>query len=464
MSGPGGPSRAALHSTLVGVATGTPDGGVAVVRLSGPDAFAVARRLAGSLPEARRLGQRRLRLGLGAPQAGADPSPADRAVTEAEPGERALVVCMPGPESFTGEDVVELHVHAGERNVGAVVSAALRAGAVSAGPGDFSRRAFDHGRLTLDQAEGLAAIIGAGTEAALAQARRLAAGQVGAAVEALRERIVELHVEVEANLDFPEDVEAGDVVRWRSTLVELEQALAGWLGRFEAGRRARSRPRVVIAGPVNAGKSSLFNALLGRDRALVSAQPGTTRDYVEAALELGAYGITLVDTAGQRGGADSVEEAGIAWAREQVAGADVVLWVEAADEPPIGASLVAAEATSIAVESKRDLGCARPDWIGVSVREAAGLVDVRERLLEWFRAGVEAPWIGLERHRARAAEARGALGEAMQLLREGGGLELVAFALGVAGGRLGEITGRSAVGPVGDDVLDAIFSRFCIGK
>jgi tRNA modification GTPase len=439
------------RSTLVGVATGLPDGGVAIVRVSGPRARAVLQAvLLGEVPAARRLVRRRIRLGDG----------------EHEDG---LVVLMPGPRSFTGEDVAELHVHAGERNVAAVVRVLLEHGGTAAGAGDFSRRAFELGHLGLDQAEGIAAIIGAQTEAALAQARRLAAGELGREVEAERRRLLELRAEIEANLDFPEDVDPTDVSRWSHEAAERAAAVGRWLARFEAGRRARAKARVVLAGPPNAGKSSLFNALLGRPRALVADQPGTTRDYVEAELELDRFGCVIVDTAGLREGAEAVEQAGVALSRAQVEGADVVLWIEAADADaaddaalshPRGAALVR-------IESKRDRGCRRPDWLGVTLRPGAapvGLDAVREVLLAWFRAGGDQAWIGLARHRERAQQAEAAIQEAREHLHDDDRLELAAFALGVAESRLGEITGRSALGPVGEEVLASIFARFCIGK
>ncbi|HEY8375158.1 MAG TPA: GTPase, partial [Nannocystis sp.] len=239
-------------TTIVGVATGTPDGGVAIVRLSGPQARAIAESLSGPLPPARVLARRMLVEETGLP------------------GDEALVVWMPGPRSFTGEDVVELHVHAGARNVGRIVAALQARGAVAAGPGEFTRRAFEHGRISLDQAEGIAALIAARTAAGVEQARRLVAGELGRAVEALRAEVGELRAEVEANLDFSEDVESGDVRRWCEAIAACEATTRGWLQRFAAGQRARERPRVVIAGPPNAGKSALFNALLGRARAIVS--------------------------------------------------------------------------------------------------------------------------------------------------------------------------------------------------
>lgn len=445
-------SEAERTSTIVGVATGRPDGGVAIVRISGGRARAVAAGvIVGELPRARRVGLRRLRV-----------------------GEEALVVLMPGPNSFTGEDVVELQIHAGERNVGQVVEAVLAAGAEAAGAGDFTRRAFENGRLTLDQAEGIAAIIGARTQAALDQGRRLLAGELGAAVEELRGRADRLRVEIEANLDFPEDVAAADEDRFARTAGALEAELRAWLGRFEAGRRARERARVVLAGPPNAGKSALFNALLGRRRALVSAEAGTTRDYVEAELELGGRSMVLVDTAGLRASADTIEVAGVELGREQIAGADVIVWVEAADapeHPAVEAELAAASSTGariLEVENKADLQgegeeeSARAEWISLSASTGAGLEGLRQALIEATAVGEQ--WIGLARHRDRAAEAAEALADARGELESQAGLELAAFSLSVATRRLGEITGAAGPGAIGTEVLDAIFSSFCIGK
>ncbi|MCA9713488.1 MAG: tRNA modification GTPase [Myxococcales bacterium] len=443
------------RSTLVGVATGTPDGGVAIVRLSGPAARTIAAELTGSLPSPRRLARRRLHIG---------------APGEARGTEDALVVVMPGPRSFTGEDVVELHIHAGARNVQQVVDALLACGATAAGPGEFSRRAFELGRLDLEQAEGIAALVAAQTDAALAQARRLVAGELGRRVDAVREQVAGLRGEIEANLDFPEDVTAADTTRWSEELEGLRGTVAGWLRRFEAGRRAREVARIALAGPPNAGKSSLFNALVQRERAIVSPQPGTTRDYVEAALELDPHGAVLIDTAGLRGvPGDELELAGIARTRDQLAGADIVLWIEAADEQPVERGVdEGVNAHVVLVESKRDLGCARPDWLGVSTRTGAGLDRLRATLRRWFVDGDasadDSPWIGLARHRERASEALASIEACATRLGEDAPLELVAFELGAAERRLAEITGRHALGAIGEDVLRRIFSRFCIGK
>jgi len=442
-------------STIAGLATGTPDGGVAIIRISGPEARRVA---AASLAPGQQL-----------------PAPRRAGLRALELGEQALVLLMPGPASFTGEDVVELQIHAGARNVEEVLALVLRAGAEAAGPGDFSRRAFANGRLSLDQAEGIAALIGARTQAALDQARRLVAGELGREVEAALERLSLLRVEVEANLDFPDDVSAADEARFAREAGALEVELRRWLGRFEQGRRARARARVVLAGPPNAGKSALFNALLGQRRALVSTQAGTTRDYVEAEVDWVVAGaraqtVTLVDTAGLRAGAGEIEEAGVALSYEQIAGAEVVLWVEGADsgegEDPADLGLPEEELRVLRVENKADLGPRRAKpWISVSADTGAGLEELRAAILEATgRGDPQAQWIGLARHHDRALEAAEALAEARMQLEQQRGLELVAFALAQAEARLGEITGRTKLGPVGEDVLHAIFAGFCIGK
>lgn len=430
------------RSTLVGVATGTPDGGVAIVRVSGPDALGVTRSIVSELPAPRRAGLRSL--------------------TGALAGERALILVMPGPGSFTGEDVVELHVHAGVRNVRAVVQALEAAGASPAGPGDFSRRAFELGRLSLDEAEGIAAVIGAETDAGLALARRLASGELGEAVEAMADGLAALRVEVEANLDFPEDVDPGAREDWMARCERMGRGLGDWGARFEAGRRARTRPRVVIAGPPNAGKSSLFNALLGRERALVSSSPGTTRDYVEMELGVGGVTLTLVDTAGIRRAHDPVEAAGVQRTQGQVEGADLVVWLVAADQRA-GDMLPRPEGCPVlVVESKIDLG-RRRDGLGVSAQTGEGLDGLLDAAREMLAGRGDEAWIGLARHAACTRQAQEAVERAARQLR-GDALELAAFELGVAEARLAEITGRSRLGPVGEELLDAIFSRFCIGK
>lgn len=426
-----------LRSTIVALASGAPDGGVAVVRLSGPRAREIGERLCASLPPDRSLRRRRI-------QTGGEP-------------EDGLVVFMPGPHSFTGEDVLELHIHGGVLNCDSVLQAVHDSGASWAEPGEFTRRAFEAGRLSLDQAEGIAATIAAKTRAGLDQARRLSAGELGRTVDGVREAVMEILVSLEAYLDFPEEVPPAE---WR---IQLDDALArveAWLAGFEAGRRARRVPRVVLAGPPNAGKSSLLNALLGQQRAIVHAEAGTTRDFVEAQAELAGRRVNLVDTAGLREAASTVEAAGIGLSRDQIEGADVLVWVEAADAPASGDR---PSAGALLVENKRDCSSADPErstWVGTIA--SSGQVQDLVAAIEARLGDASEGWIGLERHRSHASEAAEALREAIAGLD--GPLEIPAFALQVAERRLGEIRGRYRMGAVGDDVLSAIFSNFCIGK
>lgn len=428
-----------MRPTIVGVATGTPDGGVAVVRLSGCEAQAIAERICGQLPASRVLARRRLRLDDGV--------------------EDALVVCMPGPRSFTGEDVVELHIHAGGRNVRSVLATVLARGAVAAEAGEFSRRAFEHGRLGLEQLEGIAALISAETDAAMEQARRLVAGELGREVDLRLAEIHEVRSEIEAGLDFPDDISQIELTSWGERLAQLMCGLELWLDRFEAGKLSRERPRIVLAGPPNAGKSSLFNMLLGRDRAIVSPLPGTTRDYVEADVEINGHEIVLVDTAGLRVAESAVEDQGISRSRDQMEGADLLVWIEAADASEVEGP--AREA--LRVENKRDLGRRRTAWVGASATPG-GEVALRAALIQWVERRTEQPWIGLARHRDRVRECVAALQEAVVLVTRQGPPELIAFQLGLAERQLAEVNGRGSLGPVGEEVLSSIFARFCIGK
>jgi tRNA modification GTPase len=430
------------RSTIVGVATGTADGGVAIVRVSGPSAMDVALRLGAPPSGPRRLVRRALAVRGGL--------------------EDALVVSMPGPGSYTGEDIVEFHVHAGARNVEAVLGACVAAGCRPAQAGEFTRRAFEHGRLSLEQAEGIAALIGAQTQAGLDQARRLVAGELGRDVDVLLERLLDLRAELEARLDFPDDVDGMDVARWRGSIDGVVATLRAWLSRYDAGARARLRPRVVLAGPPNAGKSSLFNTLLGYSRAIVTPSPGTTRDYVEAELDLGATSCILVDTAGLREVEDAIERAGVERSHGQIEGADLVLWIEAADAADAAPGVPSLPTVAIErLETKRDLGVRRPAWRGVSTTDAESVEALRAWLREDRLRDAASGWIGLARHRESCEHACAELGAAAQKL---GSLELAAFHLELARLRLGEIRGRTALGAVGEDVMRRVFERFCIGK
>lgn len=461
-------AQGAVRSTLVGIATGTPDGGVAMIRLSGPDARGIAGRvMRGAMPAPRQASVRTI-AAVTSDGVAADGRERGRC-------EEALVLWMPGPRSFTGEDVVELHVHAGERNVQGVVAWLIAAGATPAGAGDFTRRAFEHGRLTLDQAEGIAAVIGAQTEAELEHGRRLMSGELTREVTRVRDAVAELRAMVEGAIGFPEDLADEEVVAWGVRCGVIEGEVSAWLDRFAQGMRARSRLRVVLAGPPNAGKSALFNALVGSARAIVAEVPGTTRDYVEVECEWEGKALTLVDTAGFRGARDAIEAAGVELSAAQVQVADLVLWVRAVDGEEIpmpGVVVERGDAVALGVMTKMDLCRAEARdatlagaQVAVSARSGDGIDALRDAIVRRLWGETDGGWIGLRRHEARCREAVASLVEARDELAKGAGrLEIAALPLQEAQARLDAILGRSATGPIGAQVLAQIFSSFCIGK
>lgn len=438
---------------IVGVATGTPDGGVSVVRLSGGQCSVLGTSLLGSLPIPRVASLRRL----------ADASGALL--------DEALVLWMPGPASFTGEDVLELHVHAGHENVRQVLVACVAAGARPALAGEFSRRAFARGKMSLDQAEALPALLAAQSESELGRARRLLRGELGERVDAMMRELFTLRVEIEAHLDFPEDLSGEASGRWIQALGSQLSCLRGWLSSHRSQEDRGGRFRVALAGPPNAGKSSLFNALLRRQRSIVSQAAGTTRDFVEAPLRWSGLALDLVDTAGLRDGAGPIESAGIEMGRAEIEQADLVIWMQAeASQVPALPEMLVGQRSLILVASKCDVATVPAGWLGVSVRPGfeASVDELRQRIETWMRdsaLSVDEDWVGLARHAACVSGAAEEIEAVLvQLAQPELALEIVAFHLGAAGRALGEIRGRDKLNPVGEDVLHAIFSSFCIGK
>ena len=419
------------------------------MRVSGPQAGAALRTLTGRLPAPRRASLSELRTIDGAPL------------------DRALVLWFPGPATATGEDLAELHLHGG-RAVVAAVEAALGtiAGLRPALAGEFTRRAFLNGRIDLAEAEGLADLLAAETESQRVQALGLANGHVSRAVAGWQDRLLTLMAEAEAELNFADedDVEVGDAVSQRliAGMGTLSAELGEWLARPAAEVIAEGLS-VVIAGPPNAGKSTLINALAQRELAIVSPVAGTTRDVIETPLALDGIAMRFSDTAGLRGeGADVIEAIGIDRARAAVEAADILLWLglpgEAPDHPRT--ILIAAQADRWRDDAAAEAAAAHCDLI-LSAATGEGMDKLHRYIVDMARTLLPREGEATLRQRQRTA-----LGEARDWLTIAAGsiemrdLILLAERLRLAGGALDRITGRAGV----EDMLDTLFARFCIGK
>jgi tRNA modification GTPase len=436
---------------IFALASGAGRAAVAVVRLSGSGVGDVVRRLVGGpLPPPRAASVKRLRH----PDTG-------------ETLDRALVLWFPGPRSYTGEDCAELHLHGGPAVVAGVAEALVAAGARPAEAGEFTRRAFINGKLDLTAAEGVADLIAAETAAQRRQALRQAEGGLAALHNGWTERLTSLLARQEAFIEFetedlPPDLDAAVARDAAALRAEMEAHLA------DGGRGERLREGLVAAilGAPNAGKSSLLNALLGRDAAIVSARAGTTRDVVEARLDLGGVPVTLADTAGLREASDEIEAEGVRRALLRAESADMRLLVFAADKPPDPdtLALVAPGPGALVVANKTDLAPAPATIAGVapipvSIRTGEGLSVLRDRLAA-LAADLACPTTATPLTRSRH---RSALRDAVARLAELDAAELPelrAECLRAASAALGRITGRVGI----EAVLDAVFGEFCIGK
>ncbi len=426
-----------------------PPAAIAVVRVSGPRAGAALTALAGRLPPARRASLALLKDAAGAPL------------------DRALLLWFPGPATATGEDLSELHLHGGRAVVGAV-EAALGAidGLRRAEPGEFTRRAFENGQIDLAEAEGLADLLAAETESQRVQALGHASGHVSRAVAGWQDRLLGLMAGAEAELNFADedDVETGESVAQRmiSGMGELAGELGEWLARPAAEVIAEGLS-VVIAGPPNAGKSTLINALVQRELAIVSPIEGTTRDVIETPLALDGIAMRFSDTAGIRAeGADVIEAIGIDRAKAAIEAADILLWLGPPKAVPNHPRviLIAAQADRRRGDAAAEADAARCDLI-LSATTGEGMDRLHRMIVEMARTLLPREGEAALRQRQRAA-----LSEAKQWLevdigsREASDLILLAERLRLAATALDRITGRAGV----EEMLDALFGRFCIGK
>lgn len=421
-----------MSDTIFALSSGALPAGIAIVRISGPRAAVAFRALSGPLPPPRTASLRAIR-------------DADGAVLD-----RALTYWFAGPASATGEDMAELHLHGGRAVVAAVLAELGRhTGLRQAQPGEFTRRGFDNGRIDLAQAEGLADLLAAETEGQRRAAMLLAEGGLGRHTDRWRTQLLLVAAQVEAEIDFIDEADvAGQNSGWRDGAALLAADLATALA-MPAAERLRDGVRIVLAGPPNSGKSSLFNALIERDAAIVTSVAGTTRDRIDAPIALGGVPLLLIDTAGLRDDAtDAVEAIGIARSQAALAEADLVLWLGDARTVPERALLIAAKA---------DLGPVA-EGLAVSVITGEGMVALREAIVMRAKAMLPPPdSIALNaRHRGLIGEAQSAIGAGVAE----GDLLIAAELFRTARQALDRITGRAGV----EDMLDALFGQFCVGK
>jgi tRNA modification GTPase len=418
------------------LSSGLPPSGVAVIRISGDGAFEAVRRLlaGGQLPPARMASLRRL------------VRPEDGHLLD-----EALVLTFPGPNSFTGEDVVEIHCHGSPAVVAGIQSALGRLGVRAAEPGEFTRRAFESGRLDLTQAEALSDLIVAETESQRDQALAQAGGRLRKLAEQWRGDLIAIAAELEAGLDFSDEADVADA----NVAADRSSAALSWLGHeieralstAPIAERVRNGLTIAIIGPPNAGKSSLLNKLIGREAAIVTPVAGTTRDLIEVHLDLGGRAIVLVDTAGLRETDDPVEAEGIARARARAAAADLVL-----DLGP-GGNVVNR------IDETGDAPGVRDGHAYLSARTGSGV----DALVEWLGAWAADRIPAGEPSVVTSVRQRDLLDAALAHVREAASeVDPVLAAEGIraAAAALGRLTGQ--IDP--EEILGAIFSRFCIGK
>jgi tRNA modification GTPase len=456
------------RDTIFALSSGRPPAAIAVIRISGPAARQGLLATCGRLPEPRQAAFARLR------------DPADQELID-----EALVLWFPGPKSETGEDMAELQLHGGRAIVARVFAVLGRLdGFRLAEPGEFTRRAFENGRLDLTAVEGLADLINADTEAQRQQALRQFKGLLGSRAETWRGRLIEALALVDAGIDFSDEGDVpGDLAARAFEIItplaaEIRQAGAG------QGERLREGLAVAIAGAPNVGKSTLLNRLARREAAIVSPHAGTTRDVIEVHLDLAGFPVTLRDTAGLREGSDPVEQEGVRRAWGAVTDADLVLWVVDAagpeaealpGEPVLGAGSGAGAGRWI-ILNKTDL--VTPDVaqgfvrklaeaaggnspLTISASTGAGVDELVRSLAEFAQRffTAEPALVTRERHRVALRQAAEALDGALRLGPQGGE-ELMAEQIRLATRALERLTGRIGV----EDILDVIFRDFCIGK
>lgn len=442
--------------TIVALATPPGRGGIAVIRVSGPGAAGIGCGLLGELPAPRVASYRRFK-------------DADGEVLDF-----GLALFFPAPASFTGEDVLEVHGHGGAVVVDLLLNRIVALGARLARPGEFSERAFLNNKMDLLQAESIADLIDSASESAARSAMRSLSGRFSEALHDLVDELAAVRAYVEAALDFPEEeVDYLADERLATRLGDLSDRLARLVADTRQGSLLREGVKVVLLGPPNAGKSSLLNTLAQTNRAIVSPTPGTTRDTLEATIQIDGLPVFLVDTAGLRDTDEAVEQEGVRRARQAVRDADIAILVMEEGTGVATAEYLADVPDGVRcliVWNKIDLSGnppfmhtePEPAEMSISVKSGAGLPELKRFLVGvmGFQAAGEAPFIARRRHLQAIDEASTHFNNALSAIRAHRSGELIAEDLRLAQQRLGEITGEFT----SDDLLGRIFSQFCIGK
>ncbi|MEL6878562.1 MAG: tRNA uridine-5-carboxymethylaminomethyl(34) synthesis GTPase MnmE [Pseudomonadota bacterium] len=425
-----------MSDSIFAISSGSPPAAIGVIRVSGPEAGVALKRLAGRTFTPRRASLTTLRDMTG------------------EPLDSVLVLWFPGPNTVTGEDLAELHCHGG-RAVLSAVSKALAAisGLRAAEAGEFTRRAFANGRIDLAEAEGLGDLLSAETELQRAAAIQMAGGAFSAQVDAWRSEVLQLSAQIEAALDFSDEDDVSELPpQFASDLAVLSGELGQWLARPRAEKLGEGY-RVVFAGPPNSGKSTLFNALIESEAAITSDIAGTTRDVIERNVAISSIPFSFVDTAGLRDrSSDTIEQIGIDRAQDQIGRADLVLWLGAESEGPAGSWEIAAR------KDASDFVPKASARFEVSAATGQGIAELKQALVEVARGAMPRPG-----EAALNARQHAVLSDAAQALRGAGqqtDLLLCAEELRQARAAFDRLIGKATT----EDMLDALFGRFCIGK
>lgn len=444
-------------ATIAAIATPPGTGGVGIIRLSGSEAGDIASKLAGSLPKPRYAGFRQFK---------------DRDQQTLDEG---ILIFFPGPNSFTGEDVVEIQGHGGNVVMNLLLSRCVELGAVLAKPGEFSERAFHNNRLDLAQAEAISDLITSGSSQAARAAIRSLQGEFSEQIQSLVEELIQLRMYVEAAIDFPEEevdfLSDGHIA---NALVDIRRQFEHISAHAKQGKIMRDGMTVVLAGQPNVGKSSLLNCLTGEDTAIVTNIPGTTRDVLKEQINIDGMPLHVIDTAGLRDSEDQVEQEGMRRAHKEIAKADRLLLLidirsglgqverELISSLPAGLEVTLVRNKADLVDLEAPSVDSVADVIDISAKQKLGVPELRDHLkaVMGFESQAEGVFMARQRHLDALKNARQHLENSVEQLHEYAAGELVAEELRLSQSFLSEITGEFT----SDDLLGRIFSSFCIGK